>query len=1116
MKMTLHRFIPAMLRKLSRIRVGLGVALLSLLAANPAVSADLPYSFPQYPLQTGFVGVIPPNVMLILDDSGSMSWTVMPKNVTWVADYNRGKNNYIPNPDSYYDTPEYRSYTHNVIYYNPTTTYLPWRKGAVPESEERLPPADIRAVADNTNDLTGSMDLRNNPNAYFYVPKPGIAYPGTNKNNYSKYRVASSTAAGNYNGAIIQRCTRSDSNCTSENHWNSSSVNETPTGRSQQDEVQNFANWFHYHSSRLKMAKAGASEAFADLDHQFRVGFHRINAKSGVNNIVYRIPYTDNNGAFEGKNRTEFFDKLQNQNATGGTPLRRTLNTIGQYFQEADPYKNSDGKMLSCRKNFAILTTDGAWNGTQPSSFKTLAQIANYYWKEDLRTDLTNDVPTSAEDSANWQHMNTFGISIGLGGNFSSAPQPTGGSWPNPEASASCAAKRPTPEQTLMCDKEKIDDLARAAGEGRGKFILANNTDEFAKALHDALTSIGQRTASGSSAASSSNELKDTTLDFSTSFNSANWVGDISASHRKSDTATTTYPLNWVISGTFGKSSKTENNTNININFSQRTILTSYGGSPQKFDKSTITGSEFKRDGVSPVSIADNIDYLRGVQTLESTTGLRERPWPLGDIVNSTPFYAKDTETVYIGANDGMLHAIHSPKTGEPNQGKVLFSYVPGGLDFEALAGLSARGYSHRFFVDGQIDVSTQEITPNKNILIAATGRGARGVFALDVTDPTNMGTAQVLWDNTTQDETNNLDMGYVLSRIRIRRGNGDKTWALVPNGIESPNGKAVLFAYELNADGTIADIHNLKTNDETDNGLMALGIADLNGDSLIDIVYGGDLQGNVWRWDFSEDKPGEATLLFKAVDHAGQPQAITGGITNSRSPDGDLFIGFATGRFISEQDVTGADGAHQVQTVYGVMDSTATINGRSALQERGIAYEGTVNDRKVRAFEAYSLLTPGTKGWYLDLPELGERVVTDVVMMGPEAMTFTSMLPPRASGEMTCESASGSGWINAINLFTGTGPETGSGYFRTAPTITLPNGDIVTVGSVAMPSDIPTGVNVKCDTDDGVCDVVVGDGSGKTEPGDGPCAPGMACEEGAKLNAVRADTRRILWRNIR
>src|SRR3546814_7219974 len=124
----------------------------------------------------------------------------------------------------------------------------------------------------------------------------------------------------------------------------------------------------------------------------------------------------------------------------------------------------------------------------------------------------------------------------------------------------------------------------------------------------------------------------------------------------------------------------------------------------------------------------------------------------------------------------------------------------------------------------------------NRNILVGALGRGGRGVFALDVTDPDSMGTGDVLWDNTTQDSTADPNMGYVLGAVRIRKGNGDKTYVLVPNDIDSPNHSATLFVYELGTGGAITGTTELVAFTGTvgdPNGLMSRGMTYVNEDVI-------------------------------------------------------------------------------------------------------------------------------------------------------------------------------------------------------------------------------------------------------------------------------------------
>ena len=102
---------------------------------------------------------------------------------------------------------------------------------------------------------------------------------------------------------------------TAKNSWVDQTP--TPTSRSQQAELQNFANWFQYHRSRNKMAKAGASEAFGRLGTNYRVGFDTIwnsgGSGTGTSGSTpnFPIPYATNSGLFSGTNRDTFYSRLQ-------------------------------------------------------------------------------------------------------------------------------------------------------------------------------------------------------------------------------------------------------------------------------------------------------------------------------------------------------------------------------------------------------------------------------------------------------------------------------------------------------------------------------------------------------------------------------------------------------------------------------------------------------------------------------------------------------------------------------------------------------------------------------------------------------------------------------------
>ena len=1171
----------------------LGVAALTALATLMGLPAHaVTTSFPDYPLLTGGTS-IPPNIMLILDDSGSMERSWM-----WAdTDTSEGT------ADSVKD----RSYVNNSLYYNPQTRYLPWRTASTNLSD-RMAAADFTNVSNSVTSPTASrINLTASANewlTYFYVPK--VANPGLTAGNYDKYRIFASNSATSYNGGAVQKRTAmstllngtissirdsrwsacfavplsgsnqvtitisgnnraelhvySANNCAS-NEYAAYTGNDnpkslvvspvsgathvyfdvyangrdvsnlaytaqgatwadmTPSGNTsalQQAELQNFANWYQYHRTRNKMAKAGASEAFGRLSRNYRVGYDTIwnrnasGAQIGTSGSVpaYPIPYATNGGLFEGTNRTTFYSRLQGTGASDGTPLKGALQRAARYYSTDDPWKtDSSGAMMTCRQNYAILTTDGYWNNDAgytavgnadaatnldvdgnrapyPDGYSnTLADVAYRYWSTDLRSDMANNVLTSTADPADWQHMVTFGVSIGLQGTLNPNNPP-----PSPwNVDPNTGGEGP----------KRIDDLWHAALNSRGKFVVANNSDRFAEALTGALAAIDSRSASGSNIASSSTKTDTSTLTFVAGFTSGTWLGDLIASPFNAALTGVSSTPDWVLSRTFATGQA-------NAAFKDRTVLTMKGGTASLFNSAMAgAGDLAARTGqTDAATAAENIAYLRGDQSKEvGQPGgtLRRRAYPIGDIVNSSPAYVEDTRTVYIGANDGMLHAINADSSDAANRGKVLFSYVPKGIDYTALASLSSTSYEHRHFVDGQIDVTSRALQgSNRNILVGALGRGGRGVFALDVTTPTAMGVGNVLWDQTVSKAAANdgiePNMGFVLGRVLIRKGNGGKTYAFVPNGIDSPNGSATLFVYELNASGGIAATTRLVADNTGGNGLMSLGMADLNGDGTVDTVYGGDLKGNVWRWDFSGAAlPSAATKLFQAMDGANNPQPITGGLAVARNRAGEIFVGFGTGRFLSSNDMPGV-ATQRTQSLYGLKDNGTTIAGRADLQARTIPYSGTTSTgAAARGFENYSSLPSSKLGWYIDLTA-PERVISSPTVYGT-AMYISSVIPPSGSD---CNSSAGSGFLNALNMFTGTSPESG-GYFSNNG----PVGDGV-LGSVGVTGGMPTEANITSSL------ATVGTGAFSTEGGGAGNTASEKIEPPAGGSAAR-----VSWREV-
>ena len=1046
---------------------GRGTAFIAaFLATMLSLPASAGIDLPGDPLTTG--ARVPPNILFILDDSGSMAYEYMPDNAP--SGWRR------------------QSYVHNTVYYDPSRTYRPWvgADGSLLTggTEYDAVYGDFNNASGGTIDLSNDWSCRRynrNNNATsgemhsggtqvcggvqtFYVP---IDPDGDldEASNFYRYQILQDgrvirsewlTRSGSWplynNGLPLSGCSSTGSSAT----WRNCTA-ATPTGRSDEEERKNYATWFSYHRTRMKAAKAGASQAFNELGRDVRVGFRTIWGRGDNHN--FPIPVKDNDGLFadetvDGKryeNRSDWYEQLHTAIGYNGTPLHGALDQAGKYFSDDNPngpygFANKHNQ-LACRQNFSILTTDGYWNsnsnfstsvgnadGTSGSEIehgvtgetyayspeepysdsysRTLADVAMYYWKKDLLPGLDNIVPTTAANPAFWQHMVTFGISIGLKGTLDPAVDEPG-DWPNPW-------RRPGQGSDSWADDHggpsRIDDLWHAAVNSRGEFVSAADPEEFARGLSGALASIVERTGSFTNVAANSTSLDADTQVFQASYVSGQWTGELSAS-AISDKKVSPTP-SWAASE--------------QIPTSGRKVYTSAGAFPdvlttEQAEALTRTGSASNY----PVTAEQNAAYLAGDRSREAAQGhnLRNRKHLLGDIVGSSPAYVKETETLYVGANDGMLHAFSA------STGAELFAFIPDGIDWDALGTLSRPDYTHKYFVDGPVVVSTRAQTPGKNLLVAALGKGGKGLFALDVTSPTSFDQSRVSWQAY---ETPDQNMGLVQSApviARVRTAAGGTTMAaIVSNGVNSANDKAVLLVYDLEDGTLIREIDTGAGSAEAPNGLSGAVGWDSTGDGTVDLVYAGDLLGNVWKFDLGGTADAWSVAnagapLFTATDADGNRQPISARMTVGMHPANfSTWVFFGTGRFMTVGDVED----RSVQSLYAIRDD-GTPASKASLIKRETTVAGTRAGRPVRSFETHEPLPVTTaggdavRGWYLDLleppdqDELGERIISETQVVN-QVLVVASIIPVNDA----CQSG-GRGYLNALDAFTGTSLAGGS-----------------------------------------------------------------------------------------
>ena len=658
----------------------------------------------------------------------------------------------------------------------------------------------------------------------------------------------------------------------------------------------------------------------------------------------------------------------------GLTPIEGTLLTARDYYKGAwtnasEGYTASCYPLpLSCGKNFVVLLTDGL-----PSTDKNGGTL----------TDPAVAIAAAAAAAATLKAdgVETYVIGFAL---------PYG------------------------VDATTLNQIAAAGGTNTA--YNASDTTSLEAAFNDIFGDIFKKSSAFGSVSQNSTSINTGSVVFQGRFDSTDWTGEVVAMRPNQDgsmvdlwstSETGRIPdaasrkLYTMAPGDGGKELKLVSS----LTATQKTALSSPNCS------ASLTGD---------ACALARIDWLRGDRSKEDPAGpLRRRSKVHGDVISSSPYYVKSTNTLYVGANDGMLHAIDAAT------GNELFGYVPSAV-FSKLYKLTQPGYSHEYFVDGEIAVSTTFETPGKNILVGALGRGGKALFALDVTDPTNFSASKVLWEFT------DADLGLVLGKPLIAKLNNGKSAVIVGNGYNSNTERSMLFIIDVETGALIRKIDTQAGSSSASNGMATPRGWDADGNGTLDTLYAGDLLGNLWKFDVSSASTSSwlsaysvSTVpapMYVAMDASDKRQPITGMIglgMNGRRGDanfGKRYVFFGTGRYITTSDVSDTS----VQTWYGLIDEGEVISGRSALRKRTIEIEATVNGSATRAFSlASSGDMVGKKGWYVDLVSptsgaLGERMIGENKFFG--TVLLAASMTPSAD---VCVPG-GTGWLNAIDPFSG------------------------------------------------------------------------------------------------
>jgi hypothetical protein len=410
------------------------------------------------------------------------------------------------------------------------------------------------------------------------------------------------------------------------------------------------------------------------------------------------------------------------------------------------------------------------------------------------------------------------------------------------------------------------------------------------------------------------------------------------------------------------------------------------------------------------------VNYLRGERANEDASRLRVRgSTVLGDIIHSRPFFVDDNDhpTVFVGSNDGMLHAFSASTATVADGGDggmERWAYVPSML-LPKMAHLADASYGHDYYVDGQIVVATVGTGVSaKRMLFGSLGAGGKGLYALDITSLTattdQEAANKAVWEITPDfrkynghkiTTTDYARLGYTYGTPVVAKMDVNGTITdvvLVGNGYDQgANGEAYVYVINAATGALIRAIQVGNTGSGVPNGIFNLAaVAYANNNNYADRAYAGTLNGTMYKIDFSGNVPAGwvATPVFV------QSQAITSTPAVARHPNGGLMVVFGTGKVLTgtfgtfnhagagswTTPSTGDLLDSQSHYVYGIWDGAPVAND-TLLDQTLTARIYTLPDNSILPVRTLTANVPNWTsgaghhyGWRVQLPNPGERVI--------------------------------------------------------------------------------------------------------------------------------------------
>lgn len=767
-------------------------------------------------------------------------------------------------------------------------------------------------------------------------------------------------------------------------------------------------------------------------------------------------------------NRTALVNTINNVDPSTWTPLAETLFESMVYYKGArtefnGSYVYSSPIQYSCQKNYVILITDGMstedrspvlrticnngdcdGDGFEPAGDPTkvydyqgsdyLDDVAKYLYDTDLLPD------TGEERTFGRQNAITYTIGFGLAG---------------------------------VSYAEKL--LQETAYNGGGQYYSASSTGGLSESLRQILASIVEENTSfvapvlpvsPENRTYTGNRLY---MGFFKPKMSAFWSGNLkkygldadgNVIDRNGDPATNAdggirdnAVSYWGTDADGGDVERGGTGALLLTRSQARDIYTYTGSSAYLTDPSNAFGASNLNITYASLGVADDaeraklISYVHGLDAYDEdfngVTG-EKREWVLGDILHSKPIvvnystYSMNEESdcsvnrslVFVGANDGMLHAFSDC------DGSEKWAFLPPDL-FADLKHMPAA--THTYFVDSSPvpviydangDGTIDALAGDRVIIIFGERRGGGYYYALDVSDPAS---PKYLWRISSTESPSGVNTDYselaeswsepVVAKVFVETGGEMKTKLVAFIGagydnsaednepaLASAKGRGVYAVEVATISGGALDFSTSGwkvwgyTNSQ-DSGLTRsiptqLSVMDLNGNGYADRVYGGDMAGNIWRFDVGGAVAADWTARRIFRSNPGADSST--GRKIFYKPAVTLEVGYEL-LFFGTGDREHPESETAVDRLYAVKDAgQATTRTESDLADATSAT--TVN------------IAP-YYGWYVKLgSNSGEKVLAGASVFGKVA--YYTTFAPSAPGVCSTENR-GTSRLYALSYLT-------------------------------------------------------------------------------------------------